>query len=82
MIGDLPTRFKYSKVTPESFGLTAAEILEKSDKELNQIVGLKTLAPYRPMSKAELKAAKYKTKLARWGKGSKDSKPAEDGDVA
>jgi len=45
--GDLPTRFKYATVPKRSYGLTAKQILEMSDKELNQIVGIKKLTrPY------------------------------------
>lgn len=46
-IGDLRTRFKYTKSAPVSFGLSAAEILMATDAELNGIVGVKMLAPYR-----------------------------------
>ncbi|KAI9013392.1 KRI1-like family C-terminal-domain-containing protein [Phycomyces nitens] len=47
VIGDLPTRFKYTHTEPEDFGLTAEEILLADDAELNKYVGLKALAPYR-----------------------------------
>jgi protein KRI1 len=46
MIGDLPTRFKYRKVDANNFGLSPVEILLADDKDLNQVAGLKTLAPY------------------------------------
>jgi protein KRI1 len=45
MIGDLPTRFKYHKVDANNFGLSPVEILLADDKDLNQVTGLKTLAP-------------------------------------
>lgn len=45
MIGDLPTRFKYHKVDANSFGLSPVEILLADDKDLNQVTGLKSLAP-------------------------------------
>lgn len=47
LAGGLPTRFKYTPVLPDSFGLTPAEILLADDAELNEYVGLRRLAPYR-----------------------------------
>jgi len=42
VIGDgLVTRFKYTNVAKEDFGLTNEEILLLEDKKLNQIVSLK-----------------------------------------
>ncbi|KAJ0961214.1 hypothetical protein J5N97_000808 [Dioscorea zingiberensis] len=46
-IGDLKTRFKYRSVPANTYGLSAAEILMTDDKNLNQFVSLKKLAPYR-----------------------------------
>ncbi|GKV27861.1 hypothetical protein SLEP1_g36981 [Rubroshorea leprosula] len=46
-IGDLKTRFKYAKIKPNRFGLKIEEILMMDEKELNQYVSLKKLAPYR-----------------------------------
>nr|GMD02386.1 protein KRI1 homolog [Ipomoea batatas] len=46
-IGDLKTRFKYKPVNAKRFGLSTEEMLILDDKELNQYVPLKTLAPYR-----------------------------------
>ncbi|OEL30076.1 hypothetical protein BAE44_0008906 [Dichanthelium oligosanthes] len=45
-IGDLKTRFKYKKVNPNSFGLSTYEILASDDKDLNQYVSMKKIAPY------------------------------------
>lgn len=51
LIGDLPTRFKYQKVEPDYYGLLPTEILAAKDKDLNEFIGIKKLAPYRPQSK-------------------------------
>ncbi|EJD08084.1 uncharacterized protein FOMMEDRAFT_116527 [Fomitiporia mediterranea MF3/22] len=47
MVGDIPTRFKYTPVLPQTYGLSPIEILLADDAELNNLVGLKKLAPYR-----------------------------------
>ncbi|KAL8268920.1 hypothetical protein R6Q59_002718 [Mikania micrantha] len=46
-IGDLRTRFRYKPVNKNTYGLKAKEILIVDEKELNQLVPLKKLAPYR-----------------------------------
>ncbi|CAN4110338.1 unnamed protein product [Withania somnifera] len=46
-IGDLRTRFKYRPVKAKRFGLAPEEVLMMEDKELNQYVPLKKIAPYR-----------------------------------
>ncbi|CAH2041952.1 unnamed protein product, partial [Iphiclides podalirius] len=46
--GDLPTRFKYRPVVPNSYGLTVEEILLADDRELTQWVPLKRLVKHRP----------------------------------
>lgn len=46
-IGDLKTRFKYRQVNPKRYGLSPEEILTMDEKDLNQYVSLKKLAPYR-----------------------------------
>ncbi|KAL7522625.1 hypothetical protein ACHAWX_007321 [Stephanocyclus meneghinianus] len=47
IIGDMPTRFKYRSVEPNSYGLTTEEILLAKDTTLKQFVSLKKMAPYR-----------------------------------
>ncbi|KAJ4751238.1 Protein KRI1 [Rhynchospora pubera] len=46
-IGDLKTRFKYRSVPANRYGLKSWEILDASDKDLNQYVPMKKIAPYR-----------------------------------
>ncbi|KAF4620849.1 hypothetical protein D9613_001050 [Agrocybe pediades] len=47
LVGDMPTRFKYTKVQPQNFALTPAEILVAKDQELNEYMSVKKYAPYR-----------------------------------
>ncbi|GAA6001833.1 hypothetical protein JCM10207_002341 [Rhodosporidiobolus poonsookiae] len=51
-VGDLKTRFRYAKVQPTSFNLSAEEILLATDAELNAFMSLKKMAPYRQDSAA------------------------------
>lgn len=46
-IGDLKTRFKYRSVPANRYGLKPWEILDSADKDLNQYVSLKKIAPYQ-----------------------------------
>jgi protein KRI1 len=46
-VAGMPTRFRYNTAAQSSFGLTPTEILLADDKDLNEYVGLKKLAPYR-----------------------------------
>jgi protein KRI1 len=43
----MPTHFRYVPVAQAPYGLNASEILLADDKDLNEYVGLKKLAPYR-----------------------------------
>lgn len=47
MIGDMPTRFKYASVPKADYGMSAVDILLADDADLNSVVGLKHLQPYR-----------------------------------
>lgn len=62
-IGDLKTRFKYAKTKPKRFGMSASEILLIDDKELNQYVSLKKLAPYRDEEWKLSKQKRYMLKM-------------------
>ncbi|TKY72386.1 KRI1-like protein [Spatholobus suberectus] len=62
-IGDLKTRFKYAKTKPNRFGMSASEILLMEDKELNQYVSLKKLAPYQDEEWKLSKQKRYMLKM-------------------
>ena len=68
-IGDLKTRFKYAKVEPNKFGLKTEEVLDMDDKELNQYVSIKKLAPYMDKEWKVSSAKKRQQKMVireRW----------------
>lgn len=46
-VGGVRTRFRYRQVEPIRDGLLTEEILSLPDRDLNSIVGLRKLAPYR-----------------------------------
>lgn len=63
-------KFRYREVSPESFGLTARDVLAADDIQLNKYIGLKKFAPYRPKElrmKDKRKATKAK-RLREWRK--------------
>ena len=71
---------RYRSVPRAEYGLSTADILKLQDKELNQVIGLKRIAPYRPDEGLvrpnygklhELKAG------AKGAKGSKRREPAQ-----
>merc|ERR1712190_431033 len=65
--GDLPTRFKYQKVMPNDCGMTADQILAKTDQELNRIVPLKKLRTYRTDDNKVRKEAKWRARNGKVG---------------
>lgn len=46
-VAGLPCRFKYKPVKADLYGLKLEEVLLLEDKELNQVVSIKKMAPYR-----------------------------------
>lgn len=81
IVGGMPVRFKYKEVEPESFNLSAEEILAMDDKELNQMVSIKLLAPYRSRRDVQKQAWKVRGMKRNRGKkvenvveGERDSK--------
>jgi len=62
--GEIKTRFKYTEVEPLDFGLDAIEVLKFSDKDLNQLVGLKSIAPYKDVRK--LKKSNWEWRKMNW----------------
>jgi protein KRI1 len=71
----MPTRFKYTRSKPTAFGLTPAEILLATDKELDAIAGLRHIAPYRKQGlgmqgrgiSKRIYDLKQKLKERKWG---------------
>ena len=45
--GDLKTRFRYTKVKPNSFGYGVDELLELPEQVIKERVSIKRIAPYR-----------------------------------
>ncbi|KAF7289267.1 Kri1-C domain-containing protein [Mycena indigotica] len=52
IVGGQTTRFHYTSVAPQNYSLTASEILEAKDAELNEYMGIKKYAPYRQENKS------------------------------
>lgn len=72
-VGGMPTRFKWTTVAPDSSGLTAAEILLATDRELNEFMSIKKLAPFKNKTAwdreriTKLKELKDKIAHRSWG---------------
>ena len=64
-IGDLKTRFRYKSVPENRYGLSAEEILLADDKELNQYVSLKKIAPYREEEWKVTRQKRYHQKIKK-----------------
>ncbi|KKK14641.1 ribosome biogenesis protein [Aspergillus rambellii] len=64
------TVFRYRETSPQSFGLTARDILMADDTQLNQFAGLKKLAAFRDDEKkrSDQKKLGKKARLRQWRK--------------
>jgi protein KRI1 len=60
IIGNQPIRFKYRSVPAESYSLKPEEILEADDEDLNNVVSLKKLAPFRSQEKLRADESRWK----------------------
>ncbi|OWZ60901.1 hypothetical protein AYX15_06854, partial [Cryptococcus neoformans] len=86
IIEDMPTRFKYTPSAPASFGLTPVEILLATDDELNKLVTMKGIAPYKKggigiqgkgLGK-RVRELKDKLRERRWGEEPSQMKSREE----
>ena len=61
-------QFRYRETSPQSFGLTARDILMAEDSQLNQFAGLKKLASFRDPEKkrGDQKKLGKKARLRKW----------------
>ncbi|CAA91129.1 ribosome biogenesis protein Kri1 [Schizosaccharomyces pombe] len=64
------SKFRYQQVAPETFGLDILDILNASDADLNNYVGLKKMTPYRTPEEIARDKKKYgkKKRLREWKK--------------
>jgi protein KRI1 len=84
-VGGLRTKFKYTKTAPQTFGLTPTEILLATDAELNALVSIKHMQPYRRggLGRAGVglgrRVRELKAKLARrrWGEEGERGEPSQ-----
>jgi protein KRI1 len=72
------TGFRYRATSPQSFGLTAGDILMANDSNLNEFAGLKKLAAFRDMDKKR-RDQKHLSKSGRLRKWRKEVFGDEDG---
>jgi protein KRI1 len=63
IVGGVPCRFKYRQVEAQDYGLSAEDILNAEDNELNQFLSLKKLSPYNFSAVREEKLSKKRKRL-------------------
>lgn len=66
-------KFRYIKVKPESYGLSDQQILFGDDKDLNQYVSVKKIAPY-VNEEMKLRNSIYNKKIKSIKKSAKENK--------
>lgn len=79
IVGGVPVRFNYKKVDPESFNMTAENILTSEDKELNRLVSMKYLAPYRSVREVRKQSWRVRDKMKTQGRSRVEEKPKGNG---
>lgn len=62
IIGDTKTKFKYREVEPNNFGLSAEEILDADERQLNAWASLKKVTAYRTPQEEFFDRKAYKRK--------------------
>ncbi|CAD6199648.1 unnamed protein product [Caenorhabditis auriculariae] len=62
VIGDQVTKFKYRDVVPNDFGLTADEILEADERQLNAWASLRKVTAYRTQQEEAFDLTAYRKK--------------------
>ena len=81
LIGDLPVRFKYRSVNANNYGLDPKDILIAEDKDLNEFLSLKKLAPFRSAEKLKKDSKSWKkhgkTKLSEFKSNLKKRKKSD-----
>nr|CAB3260077.1 protein KRI1 homolog [Phallusia mammillata] len=80
IIGDMPCRFKYRKVAPQTYGLTTDEILTADNRTLNSWCSLKRVVQHRSAPEEMVVRKKFARK-ARLKKKRHFEKPATDDHV-
>ena len=76
VIGDQPTRFKYTQVPASTYGMTPVEILLADDADLNNVVGIKHMQPYR---RGNARPADLGRRLHEFRTGGKQQHKSNDG---
>ncbi|KAI0048814.1 hypothetical protein FA95DRAFT_997648 [Auriscalpium vulgare] len=84
LVAGQPTRFRYTPVAKSAYALTPAEILVADDRDLNEYMGIKKIAPYRKEKsvwdpRRATRLRELKAKLS--GKGAAVQMQAEEGEV-